>query len=97
MQVGSVLHSSRLDTLAQSIIQGEARAEALERFNTDVRNDTKAWLLEGIPDFYIGLPKKLVVRSFKNALREKEADGVIDFLETMHGKIQEGLFPKRLR
>jgi 2-polyprenyl-6-methoxyphenol hydroxylase-like FAD-dependent oxidoreductase len=96
MQVGAVLHSSRVDMLAQSIVRGDDRNESLGKFNKTVREDTKAWLLEGISDFYIGVPKKLVDRSFENALHAREGDKASDFLETMQKGILAGLFPARL-
>ena len=96
MQIGAVLHSARIDALSAAIAAGESRTEALKTYNQDVRDDTKAWIREGIADFYIGVPPKLVVASLDKALAAKDADRAIDALETMHEAILAGLFPARL-
>lgn len=96
MQVGAVLHSSRLDSLAASLAAGADKTKALKKYNKDVRDDTKAWLREGISDFYIGVPENLVVAALDKALRLKDKQRSIDALDVMHKSIVAELFPDRL-
>ena len=96
MQIGAVLHSARIEALSAAITVGDDRTEALKSYNQHVRDDTKAWIREGIADFYIGVPAKLVVASLDKALAAKDADRAVDALKIMHEAILAGLFPARL-
>ncbi|MBL4589905.1 MAG: hypothetical protein JKY11_07510 [Alphaproteobacteria bacterium] len=95
MQIAAIAHSGRIDALADAIKHGDNLTEALKSYNDGVLEDTEAWLLEGIKDFYIGLPKTVVIDSYKKVLSEFKNNNSTNIPERLKEEVRSELAPDR--
>ncbi len=96
MQVASVSHIERLKQLLLSIDLDEPREEALRMYSRGVIEDTFAWQLESIDDFYPHLPPAEVQDCFRTAIAQWTAgrgSSPYEYLEELLESIRIGATP----